>query len=45
MAELFSHQLLDSNAGRLDDLRLGLGINLAPLIWMAILWATIPTNR
>jgi hypothetical protein len=41
----FSHQLLDSNAGRLDDLRLGLGINLAPLIWMAILWATIPTNR
>ncbi|MFV8751592.1 hypothetical protein ACNOYE_13695 [Nannocystaceae bacterium ST9] len=40
----FSHQFVDSNAGRLDDLRLGIGINLAPLIWMAILWGTIPTS-
>lgn len=40
----FSHQFVDGNIGRLDDLRLGLGINLAPLIWMAILWTTIPTN-
>lgn len=41
----FSHQFVDSNGGRLDDLRLGFGINLAPLIWLAILWATIPTNE
>ena len=40
----FSHQFVDSNTGRLDDLRLGIGINLAPLIWMAILWGTIPVN-
>lgn len=41
----FSHQFVDSNAGRLDDLRLGIGINLAPLLWMAILAATIPVNE
>jgi hypothetical protein len=40
-----SHQFVDSNAGRLDDLRLGIGINLAPLLWMAILAATIPVNE
>lgn len=40
-----SHQFVDSNAGRLDDLRFGIGINLAPLLWMAILSATIPTNE
>ena len=41
----FSHQYLGSNAGPLNDLRLGLSINLAPLIWAGILWATIPTGR
>ncbi len=40
----FSHQFVDGNFGRLDDLRLGLGVNLAPLIWMAILWGTLPTG-
>lgn len=40
----FSHQFVDGNLTRLDDLRLGLSINLAPLIWLAILWTTIPTN-
>ncbi|NVB37171.1 hypothetical protein G6O69_04965 [Pseudenhygromyxa sp. WMMC2535] len=40
----FSHQYLGSNRGSLTDLRLGLSINLAPLIWGAILWATLPTS-
>jgi hypothetical protein len=39
-----SHQYLGSNEGALNDLRLGLSINLAPLIWIGILWATIPTG-
>ena len=41
----FSHQVLGSNEGALNDLRLGLSINLAPLIWAGILWATIPTGK
>ncbi len=41
----FSHQYVDSNQGPLNDLRVGLSINLAPIIWGAILWATIPTNE
>ena len=41
----FSHQFLGSNEGALNDLRLGLSVNLAPLIWFAILWATIPVNE
>ena len=41
----FSQQFLGSNQGPLNDLRLGLSINLAPLIWMGVLWATIPTNE
>ncbi|MCA9684353.1 MAG: hypothetical protein KC457_19310, partial [Myxococcales bacterium] len=41
----FSHQFLGSNKGALTDLRLGLSINLAPLIWGGILWATLPTNE
>jgi hypothetical protein len=40
----FSHQYLGSNVGALNDVRLGLSINLAPLIWIGILWATIPTG-
>ncbi|PRP96200.1 hypothetical protein [Enhygromyxa salina] len=40
----FSHQYLGSNEGGLNDVRLGLSINLAPLIWIGILWATIPTG-
>ncbi len=40
----FSHQYLGSNEGALNDLRLGLSVNLAPLIWIGILWATIPTG-
>lgn len=40
----FSHQYLGSDTGPLNDLRLGLSINLAPLIWAGILWATIPTG-
>ena len=40
----FSHQYLGSNEGALTDLRLGLSVNLAPLIWIGILWATIPTG-
>lgn len=39
-----SHQYLGSNEGALNDLRLGLSVNLAPLIWIGILWATIPTG-
>jgi hypothetical protein len=39
-----SHQYLGSNEGALNDIRLGLSINLAPLIWIGILWATIPTG-
>jgi hypothetical protein len=39
-----SHQYLGSNDGALNDLRLGLSVNLAPLIWIGILWATIPTG-
>jgi hypothetical protein len=39
-----SHQYLGSNEGGLNDLRLGLSVNLAPLIWIGILWATIPTG-
>jgi hypothetical protein len=39
-----SHQFLGSNEGPLNDLRLGLSVNLAPLIWAGILWATIPTG-
>jgi hypothetical protein len=39
-----SHQFLGSNEGPLNDLRLGLSVNLAPLIWGGILWATIPTG-
>jgi hypothetical protein len=39
-----SHQVLGSNEGALNDLRLGLSVNLAPLIWIGILWATIPTG-
>lgn len=39
-----SHQYLGSNEGGLNDLRLGLSINLAPLIWIGILWATTPTG-
>jgi hypothetical protein len=41
----FSQQFLGSNQGPLHDLRLGFSINLAPLIWMGVLWATIPTNE
>ncbi len=41
----FSQQFLGSNRGPLNDLRLGLSINLAPLIWIGILWATIPTGE
>jgi hypothetical protein len=41
----FSQQFLGSNRGPLHDLRLGFSINLAPLIWMGVLWATIPTNE
>lgn len=40
-----SQQVLGSNQGPLSDLRIGLSINLAPLIWAGILWATIPTNQ
>jgi hypothetical protein len=40
----FSHQYLGSNEGALNDVRLGLSVNLAPLIWIGILWATIPTG-
>ncbi|KIG18075.1 hypothetical protein DB30_01962 [Enhygromyxa salina] len=40
----FSHQVLGTNEGPLNDVRLGLSINLAPLIWIGILWATIPTG-
>lgn len=39
-----SHQYLGSNEGALNDIRVGLSINLAPLIWIGILWATIPTG-
>jgi hypothetical protein len=39
-----SHQYLGSNEGALNDVRLGLSVNLAPLIWIGILWATIPTG-
>lgn len=39
-----SHQVLGSNEGALNDMRLGLSVNLAPLIWIGILWATIPTG-
>jgi hypothetical protein len=39
-----SHQYLGSNEGPLNDIRLGLSINLAPLIWIGILWATTPTG-
>ncbi len=41
----FSQQFLGSNQGPLNDLRVGLSINLAPLIWIGILSATIPTNE
>jgi hypothetical protein len=41
----FSQQYLGSNQGPLHDLRIGLSINLAPLVWGGILWATIPTNE
>lgn len=41
----FSHQYLGSNEGSLTDLRLGVSVNLVPLVWGAILWATLPTNR
>ena len=40
-----SQQFLGSNQGPLHDVRIGLSINLAPLIWMAILWGTIPTGE
>lgn len=40
----FSHQYLGSNRGALTDLRVGLSINLAPLVWLGILWATLPVN-
>jgi hypothetical protein len=41
----FSQQFLGSNEGPLNDLRLGISVNLAPLIWMGILWATVPTSE
>lgn len=40
----FSQQFLGSNQGPLNDLRLGVSVNLAPLIWIGILWATVPTG-
>lgn len=40
-----SQQFLGSNQGGLNDLRVGVSVNLAPLIWIGILWATIPTNE
>lgn len=40
----FSQQFLGSNQGPLNDLRLGISVNLAPLIWIGILWATVPTG-
>jgi hypothetical protein len=39
-----SHQYLGSNEGALNDFRIGLSVNLAPLVWIGILWATIPTG-
>jgi hypothetical protein len=41
----FSQQFLGSNQGPLNDLRLGFSVNLAPLIWIGILWATVPTSE
>ena len=40
-----SHQYLGSNQGALNDFRVGLSVNLAPLVWIGILWATIPTGK
>jgi hypothetical protein len=40
-----SQQFLGSNQGALNDVRIGFSVNLAPLIWIGILWATIPTNE
>lgn len=41
----FSQQFLGSNQGPLNDLRLGVSVNLAPIIWIGILWATVPTGN
>ncbi|HLT40105.1 MAG TPA: hypothetical protein VK034_27680, partial [Enhygromyxa sp.] len=40
-----SQQFLGSNQGPLNDLRLGVSVNLAPLIWIGILWTTVPTSE
>ncbi|HVI01494.1 MAG TPA: hypothetical protein VM869_22415 [Enhygromyxa sp.] len=40
-----SQQYLGSNQGPLHDIRIGLSVNLAPLIWLGILWTTVPTGE
>ena len=36
----FAHQLTGSNSGPQNELALTLGINFAPLVWLAVIWGT-----